>query len=366
MDERPDDRRRVALLEEAIALGIDAARRGRVEDDRAADRRLAPQHDAIAASRDHRRCQAQLGVARRRRGPRAPGSGSYRGGRRAALPSRIGASSVSATSSRYERGNAPGCDERVTAADLRRLDAGETDGDPLSGLRPAHRCVVHLDRSHAHVSALRLEPEVVALGDRARPQCPGDDRADPPEREDAVDVQAGGKVGSPLLHCLRDGSERGAELVEPGAGHAAHRDDLRPGDELARLLDGELERLRVHGVRLRDGDDSALHAKEPQDREVLVGLGRAPSAASTTRRKRSIPVAPATIVRTNRSWPGNVDERERTAVGQLERRIAEVDRDPAGALLRQPVGVLAGERADERRLAVVDVTRGADRQRHGS
>ena len=61
--------------------------------------------------------------------------------------------------------------------------------------------------------------------------------------------------------------------------------------------------------------------------------------------------------------PGDVDERQHAAVRELERRVAEVDRDPARPLLGQPVGVLAGERADERRLAVVDVTGGADRQR---
>ena len=65
-------------------------------------------------------------------------------------------------------------------------------------------------------------------------------------------------------------------------------------------------------------------------------------------------------MRTKRSWPGHVDEREPAAVGQLERRVAEVDRDPALLLLGQPVGVLAGQRPDEPRLAVVDVPRGAD------
>src|SRR5207248_841307 len=50
--------------------------------------------------------------------------------------------------------------------------------------------------------------------------------------------------------------------------------------------------------------------------------------------------------------------------GKLERRVAEVDRDPALALLGQPVGVLAGQRSHEPRLPVVDVAGGADRQRH--
>src|SRR6266700_5608258 len=60
----------------------------------------------------------------------------------------------------------------------------------------------------------------------------------------------------------------------------------------------------------------------------------------------------------------DVDERQPTAVGELERRVAEVDRDAASLFLRQPIRVLAGQRPHEPRLAVVDVPGGADRQRH--
>src|SRR5258706_16222975 len=60
----------------------------------------------------------------------------------------------------------------------------------------------------------------------------------------------------------------------------------------------------------------------------------------------------------------NVDDGELCSVRQLERGIAEVDRDPAFLLLREPVRVLARERLDERRLTMVDVPGGADRQRH--
>ena len=62
--------------------------------------------------------------------------------------------------------------------------------------------------------------------------------------------------------------------------------------------------------------------------------------------------------------PGHVDQREAAPVRQLERRVAEVDRDPAPLLLRQPVGVLPRQRPHEPRLAVVDVPGGADGQRH--
>ena len=61
---------------------------------------------------------------------------------------------------------------------------------------------------------------------------------------------------------------------------------------------------------------------------------------------------------------GHVDQRQPPSVREVERRVAEVDRDPALALLGQTVGVLAGQGPDEPGLAVVDVAGGADRQRH--
>ena len=63
---------------------------------------------------------------------------------------------------------------------------------------------------------------------------------------------------------------------------------------------------------------------------------------------------------------GDVDQREPPPVRQVERRVAEVDRDPAPLLLGQPVGVLSGQRPHEPRLAVVDVAGGADRKRHAA
>ena len=79
-----------------------------------------------------------------------------------------------------------------------------------------------------------------------------------------------------------------------------------------------------------------------------------------------MPVAPATIVRTNRSWPGTSTTDSRRPDGSVRLRVAELDRDPARALLRQAVGVDAGQRADQRGLAVVDVAGGAERQRRAA
>ena len=57
---------------------------------------------------------------------------------------------------------------------------------------------------------------------------------------------------------------------------------------------------------------------------------------------------------------GHVDEADLRARRQRREREAEVDGEPARLLLGEPVGVGAGEREDERRLAVVDVAGGRD------
>ena len=60
----------------------------------------------------------------------------------------------------------------------------------------------------------------------------------------------------------------------------------------------------------------------------------------------------------------HVDDARAAAVRELERRVAEIDRDPAPLLLGKPVGVLPGQRPHEPRLPVVDVAGGPDRQGH--
>ena len=159
-------------------------------------------------------------------------------------------------------------------------------------------------------------------------------------------------------------AERRAQLVEPFAGPRAHAHDLGAGHELPRLLDRELERLRVDRVDLRHRDDAALDPEQPQDREVLVRL-RPRALAGVDDEQEEVDARRAGDHRPHEALvAGHVDDRQPPPVRKLERRVAELDRDPAPLLLGQPVRVLAGQRPHEPRLAVVDVTRGADRQRH--
>ena len=267
------------------------------------------------------------------------------------------------------RPQAAGGDQHVAAAQLAALDARECERDPLARLCPLDRAIVHVHAPDAHVARGRLGPEHVALGDCPRPERPGRDRPDPAQREDAIDVEARrlrvrGLVF--LKHKLRRAAERVAKLVEPGAGLRADRDRLGLGNQLARLVERKGEHLLVDGVGLRHRDDAVLDPEQADDREVLERLGTRALAGVDDEQEEVDPRRARDHVADEPLVPRNVDQREPTSVGQVERGVAEVDRDPAPLLLGQPVGVLPGQGPHEPRLAVVDVPRGADGQRHAS
>ena len=117
-------------------------------------------------------------------------------------------------------------------------------------------------------------------------------------------MEASGPVGVVLRYPVGHLGQRRSQLVEAGSGARARRDDASARHELFRLDARELERLLVEEVGLRERDDAVLDPEQAQDREVLVRLRPCASPTSMTSRKRSIPLAPATIVRTNRSCPG--------------------------------------------------------------
>ena len=118
----------------------------------------------------------------------------------------------------------------------------------------------------------------------------------------------------------------------PGVGQVAARDDEQAARQPEGIHGGEMLR-RLRTPPLVRGDDE-------QDR-----------------RRRTEPgehVADEALV------AGDVDEGQVLARGQRRPRVAEVDRQAATVLLGPAVGLDAGERAHEGRLAVVDVTSGRD------
>ncbi len=88
--------------------------------------------------------------------------------------------------------------------------------------------------------------------------------------------------------------------------------------------------------------------------------GMTPSSAAIVNSTRSIPCAPGEHVADKALVAGDVDYAGARPVGKREVGKPEIDRDAAFLLFLQPVGLLTGECADQRALAVIDMAGGAD------
>ena len=141
---------------------------------------------------------------------------------------------------------------------------------------------------------------------------------------------------------------------------------MAPALDVDKWIDDRYVRQAYQDLKL-DYDkqrDVLVDPEQAQDREVLVRLRTRPLGRVDDEQEEVDPGRAGDHVADEAFMPRHVDEREPPPVGQVERRVAEVDRDPAGALLGKSVSVFSGQRPDEPRLAVVDVPGGADGQGH--
>ena len=121
-----------------------------------------------------------------------------------------------------------------------------------------------------------------------------------------------------------------------------------------------------HEIGLGDGHQRVPDVQRVEQVEVLMGLGAEAVIGGHDEQGRIDLAGTHEHVADEPVVAGDVDEVQLGAIGQREVRVPDVDRHPAAALLRKAVGVDAGERAEERRLAVVDMAGRADDHGHGS
>ena len=269
----------------------------------------------------------------------------------------------------HDRGGPQGAGtgEDVAARELEDLQAGQVHGGPVARFDAGHGRAVHVQPARAGALAGREHLHLLAQGQAARHQGPGDHGAEPPQGEGPVQRETEQAVGGPGRQRVGQGGQRGAQGVQPEAGHrgdAQQRGAVEEGprDELARLDLGQGLHLRVGHVALGEHHQPPRDREQAADLEVLAGLRHDRLVGRDHQHHGVDAVGPGQHVPDEPLVAGDVDEGGHGARAQVHVGEAQVDGDPPLLLLLQAVGVGAGEGPHQRALAVVDVPGGADDQ----
>ena len=254
--------------------------------------------------------------------------------------------------------------EALPALDLLDLDAGDIDGRPLPSDRLRLAGAVHLHAAHLDLAVSRRNHQLVVGPHAAGNEGAGDNRPEAFHREDAIDRQSRDTVSGVSPHSRGGGDQGRTKFVEALARfrrHGHHRRALekRPRDQLTHLEPHELQRLGVNQVRLRHRDEPGRHAQQPADVEMLSRLRHHRLVGGDHEHHEIDPADAGQHVLDKALVTRDIDEGD---VQVIEHEVGkpEVDRDAAGFLFLQPVGIGAGERANQSALAVVDVPRRTD------
>src|SRR4051794_29463210 len=285
-----------------------------------------------------------------------------------------------------------GLDDDLATLDLFALDAAEQQADVLARPTLVEQLAEHLDAGDGRGHLLRVDADnvdgLVDLDDAALDPA-GDDSAAPGDGEDVLDRHEERLLD--LTHRLRHGVVHGVhELEQLGAplgvalerlerGHADDRDvvagELVLREELAHLELDELEdllvvnhvglverdddvghadltgeqhvllRLRHRAVGRRDHEDRAVHLRGTGDHVLdVVGVTRAVDV-------RVVPLLGLVL---------DVRDRDRDAALALFRRLVDLVERRERVQVRMLVVQNLGDGSGQRRLAMVDVTDGAD------
>ena len=249
--------------------------------------------------------------------------------------------------------------------------AGKIDGAALACLAALDRAVLGVDRADARGEAGRADGEPVADRDRAGEHRAGHHRPRAGQREGAVDRQpeaAGGGAGA-----LPGGGVKQVvpQSVDALSGHCRHRDDVggrgvsapasrRFRPRLACALRASARSAFVRATMPRSTPSRSIMAR------CSIVCGMIPSSAATTNSTKVDAGRPGQHVADEALVARHVDETEHRPVRRRQVGEAEIDGDAALLLLLPAVGIDAGQRAHQRRLAVIDVTGGADDHSSGS
>ena len=221
-----------------------------------------------------------------------------------------------------------------------RLRAQRSPAFPISA-----GAVLGVDRTHTRFATGRTHRSRVADGDATRQHGAGHDRAGAGQREASVHREAEATRGTPCDGECRGPSNKMPRSVDAFAGDGRDRDYLGFGkarrlqarrDFVASLASGAPASTRSDLV-------SATQPRSMPSRSTIARCSRVcgitPSSAATTSNTKSMPLAPASMLCTKRSWPGTSTKPSDCAARRRQIGEAQVDRDAARLLFLQAVGI---------------------------
>ena len=364
-----------------------AGGRAQIEQAAAADGALAgsvAQHEAIPGSRGDRMLQYQLHEAalsgRDRatlqqhdsgadfcRGMKQPDRHPLHDGLRLRRqPSQLG---IDAVARRMQRG----IEHDVAARNGVPGDAiaGEIQRATLAGRAALARPVLRVDRANPRRQPRRRDRDAVIDRDRARQHGAGHHRAGAGQRERTVHRQPETAVGGTRTELARDLQQLRAQCRNAFAGRNGDGNDARRGEPgrlqyVGNFLRDLLLPRDIDQIGLGQRDNAAFDVEQVDDGEVFAGL-RLDAVIGGNHQHHEIDAGgPRQHVVDEAFMAGHIDEAEHRTVGIRQIGEAEIDRDAARLLFRQPVGLDAGQRAHQRGLAVIDMAGGADDHGDGS
>ncbi len=233
---------------------------------------------------------------------------------------------------------------------------------------PAQACcagpVLRVQAAHPHRPSGVAEEQFVAHRDLSGEGRTGDHDAAAGDAEGPVHRQAEVSLAATLADFAGEPAECFAQRLDALPGAAGEREDRRARQRAEASRCSTWVRtccpLRLDPVDLGQRHQRPADTEQFDDRQVLAGL-RHQAVVGGHHQQHAIDAAGAgQHVVDEALVAGHVDEAGGAAVAKVGVEIAQVDGDPALALGRAAVALDAGEGAQQRGLAVVDVPGGAD------
>ena len=251
-----------------------------------------------------------------------------------------------------------------------RAVGGEVDRDPRDRRGAPDASVVRLQSSYSRPGPRRQELDLLPRCDRSARQGSGDHGAGAPDREHAVDVQAGAAAAVGLGGVGEHRVQIGDELVEPLARRGRARDDRRAlqgrgPDAIGHLGSDEVQTGGLDEIALGERDHRPVRPQDVDDLEVLLRLRPPPLVGRDDEQHEGDRSDPGEHRADEPLVPRDVDEPELASRGERAPRVPELDRQTPALLLVETIGVHPGQPPDQAGLAVIDMAGGRDDRRSG-